>query len=179
MSRWLMVSLAAVIGIGAGLGLTRWTAAPEAQPLADSSEVTEDLRPLFNLAGLDGSRISAEQFAGRPVLVNFWATWCKPCVREMPMLDAFSREHADKIDVLGIAHDRPEPAREFIERTGVGYVNALGGEQVDRLLNAFGSDGNFLPYTALVDRSGRLTWRHLGELKPGHLDEVIAQLDVR
>lgn len=165
---------AAAVGIAAGLGLTLWHGPEAPAPLPPVQ--LGDPAPSFDLEGLDGRPLNDEQFAGRPLLINFWATWCAPCVREMPMLDAFHREHVDRLALLGIAHDRPEAARAFVEQIGVRYPNALGGERVDRLLAGFGNADHLLPYTVLVDARGRLAWWHLGELKPEVLDRALAAL---
>ncbi|MDT8439105.1 MAG: TlpA disulfide reductase family protein [Wenzhouxiangellaceae bacterium] len=177
MSRAVLLCVAAtVVGIAAGIGLARWTEAPPAAAARAPIAALGDPRPDFQLAALDGTRLRADDFAGRPLLVNFWATWCKPCVREMPLLDAFSRAQADRLSVLGIAHDRPEAAAEFAARMGVGYSNGLGGDDIDDLMRAFGNAGGLLPYTVLVDAQGRMIWNHLGELDAELLGRALARL---
>lgn len=120
----------------------------------------------------DGGTLALASLRGRPLLLNFWATWCAPCVREMPMLDRFHREHqARGWQVLGLAIDGPTPVREFAARTPVGFPLALAGFGGTELASALGNQRGGLPFTALLDSQGRLAQRKLGET---HYDELSA-----
>lgn len=132
-------------------------------------------RPPFELGASDGRRVSADDFDGQVLLVNFWATWCAPCRAEMPMLDEIQKSHAGRgLVVVGIALDDVARAREFAERIGIGYTILVGAGDVMATSLAFGNRDGLLPYTVLVDREGTVRWTHLGELER---DELMAELE--
>jgi thiol-disulfide isomerase/thioredoxin len=113
----------------------------------------------------DGATLALSTWRGRPLLLNFWATWCPPCVREMPALDAFHRRQgANGCRVLGLAVDQAPAVREFLQRLPVGYpivLAGLGGLQLGRQL---GNASGGLPFSVLIAADGRMIERQLGEL---------------
>jgi thiol-disulfide isomerase/thioredoxin len=112
----------------------------------------------------NGPPIELARFKDKPLLLNFWATWCPPCVREMPALDRFHREFSPRgWQVLGLAADKPEPVREFLARTPVGYSIGLVGFAGIDLSRRLGNLSGGLPFTVLIDRRGRVAHRHSGE----------------
>lgn len=123
-------------------------------------------RPSFTLGASDGRVVSASDFDGRVLLVNFWATWCEPCRREMPMLDALHEELADDgLAIVGIALDDVARARAFADGLGIDYTILVGAGDVLAAGAAWGNRAGLLPYTVLVDRQGVVRWTHLGELE--------------
>lgn len=118
----------------------------------------------------DGGDLAMATFLGRPLLLNFWATWCPPCVREMPLLDRFQRTHAQRgWQVLGLAIDRPAAVREFLQRSPVGFPIGLAGLDGTSLAKDLGNTAGGLPFSALFDARGELRDRHLGELQEADL----------
>lgn len=112
-----------------------------------------------------GARLDTAPLRGRPLLLNFWASWCAPCVREMPTLDAFARERAGAgWQVLGLAIDNLENVRKFLAEVPVGFPIALGGPQALTLARGLGNAQGGLPYSVAFDRRGRPVRRHAGEL---------------
>lgn len=164
----------AIVGfaLGAGLALiNRDEPLPEA---GSTGAAVGDLRPDFEHVGLDGERVSLSEFDGRPVLVNFWATWCAPCRREMPVLQAASQAHGEALAVIGLALDDPEPVEQFIDELGIGYTILVGSSDVMNTQRDWGNSAGVLPYTVLVDREGVIRWQHYGEVTAEELDGVIA-----
>jgi thiol-disulfide isomerase/thioredoxin len=125
----------------------------------------------------DGGELVMSSLLGRPLLLNFWATWCPPCVREMPLLDAFRRDRSvDGWQVVGLAVDGPTPVREFLQRSPVGFAIGLAGFEGAALSKELGNRAGGLPFTALFDREGQLKDHHLGELGEADLKRWAAEV---
>lgn len=124
----------------------------------------------------DGAEIRLSQWRGRALLVNFWATWCPPCVKEMPLLDRVAREEAARLNVVGIAVDRLDAVQAFLARTPVGFPIGVAGFAGSTLARDLGNPQGALPYTLLIDRAGRLIQRHLGETRAEDLAQWLQRL---
>ncbi len=114
----------------------------------------------------DGGSVAAASLRGQPLLLNFWGTWCPPCVKEMPDLDRFAKEYAAQgWRVLGLAVDNPKAVRDFLTRTPVGYTIGLAGfegsDLAQKLGNGSGGQGG-LPFTVAFDRQGAIRHRKAG-----------------
>ena len=120
----------------------------------------------------DGGRIDMRALRGKPLLVNFWATWCAPCVREMPQIDRFHREWAPRgWQVLGLAIDGPTPVREFLAtRLQIAFPIGLAGVEGTELSRRLGNERGGLPFSVVLDAEGRIVERKLGET---HYDELV------
>ncbi|HKX42917.1 MAG TPA: TlpA disulfide reductase family protein [Burkholderiaceae bacterium] len=113
----------------------------------------------------DGGKLALANFLGKPLLLNFWATWCAPCVREMPLLDRFAADHkAAGWQVVGLAIDQLEPVREFLAKRPVSYSIAIAGTGALDWIRALGNAGGGLPFSVAYDSAGALRQRKLGEL---------------
>ena len=128
--------------------------------------------PTIILPDLSGApRTLPEEFIGRPVLVNLWASWCGPCIEEMPELDRFSREQGDNgTQVIGIALDDQAAVEDFLQRIPVRYpilIDAAGPRDAGVQL---GNQRGVLPYTVLVSADGRLLKQRIGPFVHGELD---------
>jgi thiol-disulfide isomerase/thioredoxin len=114
----------------------------------------------------DGGRLVMASLRGRPLLLNFWATWCAPCVKEMPMLDRFHREHrARGWQVVGLAVDQMAPVREFLDRLPMSFPIGLAGMGGVELSRSLGNRNAALPFTIVFDRTGRVLDRKLGAIE--------------
>jgi thiol-disulfide isomerase/thioredoxin len=148
----------------------------EAKPVVDTLQLVGKRRPGFSLTDADGRKVSAEAYDGRVLLINFWATWCAPCVEEMPMLAQFQREHAARLTVAGIAIDEPGRAREFARELGVDYPLLFGLPEAMLVGRRYGNHSGMLPYSVLVDASGVVRWTRLGALDREQLESQLAAL---
>ncbi|MDL2338352.1 MAG: TlpA disulfide reductase family protein [Pseudomonadota bacterium] len=117
-----------------------------------------------------GGELAMDSLRGAPLLLNFWATWCPPCVKEIPLIDEFHRTHqAQGWRVLGLAVDSPTPVREFLAKRPVNFSIGLAGLGGTELSRTLGNSGGGLPFTVVVGRSGRVVARKLGAIEPADL----------
>ena len=155
--------LYAGVGAGAavaGAGFAWW----RLNPSLPRQDAVAELWPLsFDQPG--GGALSMQAFRGRPLLLNFWATWCPPCVEEMPLLDSFFRENSAKSwQVVGIAIDQPSAVRNFLQRTPVSYPVAMAGLGGTELAKALGNLSGGLPFTVVLDAAGNVLQRRMGRV---------------
>jgi thiol-disulfide isomerase/thioredoxin len=160
--RQLLVGGIAIAAVGAGVG---WALRRQSTgPAARKADAPPDLWSL-RFENPSGGEIVLAGMRGRPLLLNFWATWCAPCVEELPMLDRFVREHAAAgWQVLGLAIDSVAPVREFLGRHPVGFPIGLAGAQGVTLSRSLGNTHGSLPFSVVFDSRGEAVQRKLGSL---------------
>ena len=118
----------------------------------------------------DGRTLAATELRGRPLLLNFWATWCPPCVEELPLLDEFFRSGREQgCQVLGLAVDQPSAVRAFLSRQPLTFPVGLAGLGGTELTRGLGNAKGGLPFSVLIDRQGRLLQHKLRRLLPQDL----------
>jgi thiol-disulfide isomerase/thioredoxin len=153
-------------------------AAPAPAPAASAPEprkIPETL-PDFALPGLDGRSHRLSDWKGRPLLINFWATWCEPCRREIPLLESIHRKSASNgIEIVGIALDHPGPAREFAQKLGMSYPVLVGENGGLEAVEAFGMD-TVLPFSVFADARGDIVTLKVGELHQDEAHLILADL---
>lgn len=128
--------------------------------------------PAFSLTDLQGEVVSLEDYRGRPVIVNFWASWCVACVDEFPLLREAVERHADDgLAVIGIVYqDRTAAAHAFMERHGGTWTAAMDPDE--RVARAYGVIGP--PQTYFIGRDGTIVARHIGQFSAASLDAKVA-----
>jgi len=118
----------------------------------------------------DGARLPARALQGRPLVLNFWATWCPPCIKEMPELDQFAKKFGGQgWQVLGLAIDQKAPVQQFLQRSPVGFPTALAGPDGLGLVRELGNPAGGLPFTVVFSAQGAIIQRKLG---PTNLEEL-------
>ena len=169
--RTLLVAGVAAVAACAGAGVALWRARP---PVA--TESTAALWALrFEQPG--GGQLALDALRGRPLLLNFWATWCPPCVAELPLLDRFARaQPANGWQVVGLAVDNLAPVVAFLAKRPVGFAIGLAGMDGVDLARTLGNAGGGLPFTAVFDRSGLLVRRKLGLIEPADLQSWVSAI---
>ena len=130
------------------------------------------LVPTFDLSDLGGRTVAVPTaYAGRPVLVNLWASWCGPCIKEMPELDRFAAAQAGQgVQVVGIALDDKAAVEAFLRRTPVRYPILLDTAGPGDAGVRLGNPSGVLPYSALIDAQGRLVKERIGPFEAGEID---------
>jgi thiol-disulfide isomerase/thioredoxin len=163
---WLVLGGVAMAAAAAGGGWKLWR-----QQQARRVEIA-DAAALADSGGLwglsfpqpGGGELSMAALRGRPLVLNFWATWCPPCVKEMPQFDRFARDFAGRgFQVVGLAIDGPTPVREYLAKLPVSYAIGLAGLNGAELGRQLGNERGALPFTVVFDAQGRLRHRKLGE----------------
>lgn len=138
---------------------------PPASLLSPDGNLIGSLRPDFNLGSDTGALVSSDGFNGKTLLINFWATWCEPCRREMPMLmDLQSEYGAAGLQVVGIALDDIQSVRNFVQTYGITYTVLVGAADAMATSAAYGNVEGVLPYSVLVDKEGIIRWQYTGEI---------------
>jgi thiol-disulfide isomerase/thioredoxin len=162
-----LVVIAGLAGFGAFLA-SRNLLAPEPLPLpapASHPAAIPERRPDIKLADRDGKLRALSEWDGKALVVNFWATWCAPCRREIPMLNDLAREQrAHGVEVIGIAVDFREDVLKYLQKMPIDYTVLIGEQDGLDAARAFGIEAIGLPFTAFIDRSGRIATIHVGEL---------------
>ncbi|MGI9316890.1 MAG: TlpA family protein disulfide reductase, partial [bacterium] len=132
----------------------------------------------FSLPDVMGQAQSGGQWLGKVVVVNHWASWCPPCVKEIPLLiDMQDRYRKQGLQIVGIAHDKAEAARIFGDQVGINYPSLIlttGGSEL--MISQGNEQGSALPFTAFFDREGKLKNTKLGILESDELSKIVESL---
>jgi len=161
--RLTLLTGAALAETAAGAGVAWWRSRPEA---VDGNAAIWTLR--FETP--TGGQLALADLRGKPLLLNFWATWCPPCVGELPLLDRFHHEQqARGWQVVGLAVDNLAPVREFLGKRPVGFAIGLAGVDGVALSRTLGNTGGALPFSVVFDAAGKVAERKLGVIQPEDL----------
>ena len=182
MHRSFLIFAAAFIALMAGVLFyaarlpVEHAAAPAATAASGPAEY-----PDFTLPDIDGNARDFGEFAGRHRLLNFWATWCGPCRREIPLLKAFQAKQGETgILVIGIAVDFIDDVRRYAETADFNYPVLVGQDDAMAVADSSGVSFSAMPFTMIVARDGRFLGAYLGELHRQELDDIattLARLD--
>jgi thiol-disulfide isomerase/thioredoxin len=143
-------------------------------PAPSAKRSVPDILPDFTLANREGKPTKLSSFAGRPLLINFWATWCAPCRREIPLLNELRAERASQgLEIVGVAVDFREDVLKYVNETRVDYPLMIGEEDGLAAADAFGI-GLAFPVSIFADKNSRILAVKVGEL---HRDEAEFILD--
>jgi peroxiredoxin len=128
----------------------------------------------FELTDINGMKISINGLRGKKTLINFWATWCRPCRKEMPMLNGLylSQNPAD-LSVVGIAIDKPEKVIQFVAELGIDFPIMVGQSEAYEIMKILGNEALTLPYTILINEEGEVIWSKNTELNHSDMDEIM------
>ena len=185
----------AAVAAGAGFGIYRYGIAPRVTPqvpivqagqeadapalaasdTANSSSPIPTTLPEFSLQDRDGQLRSIRSWPGKSMIVNFWATWCAPCRREIPLLKEIQRQHGDEgFQVVGVAVDFRDDVLKYARQIGMDYPILIGEDDGLAAVNKFGMGSMGFPFTVFMDTQARIVLTHLGELTKPQSDVLIA-----
>jgi thiol-disulfide isomerase/thioredoxin len=170
---WGIFAAVAVICIGLGVFIGHKQTSPQQ---ADNAAVASLLSQ--SMPDAHGKPQELSQWKSRPLVVNFWATWCAPCVEEMPELSELQTEldAGKKVQIIGIGIDSPSNIAEFIGKYKIAYPIYVGGLSGTELSRQLGNQAGGLPFTVLIDGNGKVRKSYLGRLKMAELRKDIASL---
>lgn len=148
-----------------------------APPVAEPGKLEVVSHPAFSLPDMDGEIREFAEWDGTHRLLNFWATWCAPCRREIPLLKAFQDQHGEAgFQILGIAVDYPEQVAKYAAEAGFNYPILIGQQDAMAVAESSGIEFIGMPFTMFVTRDGEYIGAYIGELHQSHLDDVVTIL---
>lgn len=160
-----VAAAAALAGVGVG-----WWTARDGEVATSSGPVDGFWALQWNTP--EGHALSMQSFKGHPLLLNFWATWCPPCVEELPLINAFYRQNkGNQWQVLGLAVDKLEPVQAFLKRTPLDFPIGLAGLSGADLGRSLGNLTGGLPFSLVIGSDGLVKQRKLGRLRGEDLEE--------
>lgn len=171
MIRAVQVLLFVVVTLAAGVA-GYLLSAPNRLGNVDASHVLEATLP-----DLSGVPQSIANWKGKVLVINFWATWCPPCLEEIPLFVRLQRQMGEQgLQFVGIAIDEREKVRAFARRNAINYPIMIGQLDAIELSRTAGNESGGLPYTLILDRSGRVISQHYGGLTEQKLRPIVAEL---
>ena len=117
----------------------------------------------------EGQSLAMASLRGKPLLVNFWATWCPPCVEELPMLDSFYQARRNQYQVLGLAVDQPSAVRQWLQTKPLSFPVAMAGLNGTQLSKSLGNLAGVLPFSVVFSATGELLHRRIGKVTEADL----------
>jgi len=141
------------------------------------TDIIGTMRPDFSLPDLSGQHHSIAEWDGKVIAINFWASWCLPCLDEIPELVSLQSLYRDMgFQVIGIALEKPDGLDEFIKQHNMDYPVLAGEEAVIVIAESYGNLVGALPYTAIVDRVGRIVYTKAGPVNKAEVEAIIKGL---
>ncbi len=164
-----IIFIIALLALTAGIGVRmfgQWQAEQQPIPL-----------PEFSFPDLNNVSHSSKEWQGKIIVLNFWATWCPSCLKEIPEFMALQTQYGEKVQFVGIALDDLDAVKTFQQKTAVNYPLLISGDWAGfQLAKKLGNLISAIPYTVVANRDGIIIYHHAGELSANELQAVITPL---
>ncbi|NOX68454.1 MAG: TlpA family protein disulfide reductase [Gammaproteobacteria bacterium] len=184
MKNKIVIMSVALIAIAAGGFILQNNLATKSNPAIESANATVatgDDKIHFQLKDVTGELRQSSEWDGKARLINFWATWCAPCRREIPLLIATQEKYAaNNVQIIGIAVDFPDEVAAYAEEAEFNYPILVGQEDAMAVAESSGVDFIGLPFTMVISPDGDLIKTHIGEIVEAHIEKittVLAQME--
>lgn len=178
-STLVMVGMA-VAGLVTGYVYNNWQHQQKLSSLhlsTQKEEAVSSIRPLFKLKDLEGKTRDVKEWDGQVLMINFWATWCPPCRKEIPAFIKLQEKYIDKgFKIIGIALDEKQAVIDFADPMGVNYPILMAEQEGIALTKAYGNRLGVLPFSVIIDRKGKIIHRHRTELSFEQVESMILPL---
>ncbi len=174
----LLYGAVALISMVAGVLAAQWLQGDKSTPIQTERQVgIPEIRPDFSLNSLEGDRRSLSEWDGNIILLNFWATWCPPCRKEMPdFIELREQLESEPFEIIGVAIDQAEPVQDFVDEIGVEYPILLAELEGLTIMREYGNQLTTLPYTVVIDRNQRIIKTFRTEVTKEDVLEIIQPL---
>lgn len=170
-NKTLIIIFGALIALALGIGVGLWRMEP------GDADITPDQLYAAKFADLAGKSQQLGNWKGKVLVLNFWATWCPPCLEEIPDFIQADAAYRDKgVAIVGLALDEPAKVAEFAKSFGIKYPLLIGGPEAYNFSTRLGNKARGIPFTAIIDRQGKVVYLGLGAVRKKELDKVLAPL---
>jgi thiol-disulfide isomerase/thioredoxin len=172
---WLVLAVVAMLAAAAGYGFNTWRTGAAAPAAA----APDGLAALMStrLPDLDQRAQRLDQWHGKVVVVNFWATWCAPCREEIPLFVKLQKQYADRgLQFVGIAVDDAAKVKPFAAELGMNFPVLVGGAELIDLTRKLGNRAGVLPFTVVVSRTGKVVSTAVGTAHTAELESLLLSL---
>jgi peroxiredoxin len=175
----IFIIVTALAGV-AGFSLQQYLSTGNNGTAASINPVIGQPRPEFAMLDLDGKLRNIKEWDGQVVLLNFWATWCPPCMQEIPgFIEVQHDLSGQDFQIIGVAVDNEDAVRKFASENGVNYPLLPGEDEAIELADRYGNRSGGLPYSVLIDKNGNISDTITGELNKTRLKNLLVKLGLR
>lgn len=176
MKNTLIFIVAIIIAGGSGFALQKYLK----QEQVSNNPAIGNQRPEFAAMDLQGQMRNIKEWDGKLIFLNFWATWCPPCLKEIPEFIELQKAYGDQgFQIIGIAIDDADAVREFADRMGMNYPSLLAEVDGIGLGKRYGNGIGALPYTVIINRNGKISQTIRGELSKKHALDILDKQDIQ
>lgn len=164
-AKYIAMVLTFVVGTWGGNELYKLISDNPEADLAANTMLGQSI-PEFTLPDLNNQRHNIHEWDGNVIVLNFWATWCPPCLRETPMFVELQEQYGAKgLQFVGVAIDNIDKVKDFVDTYGINYPTLIAGEPDLSIVKQYGNRFGALPYTVVINRQGKISHIHRGEFK--------------
>jgi len=177
-----LLLLLSLIGLGSlllGIVASYWftSSTPQNSSTSAQSAIYQEFLAV-DWKNENGESVNSQAWKNKILVINFWASWCPPCVEEMPMLSAFNKKlDNNTVQMIGIGIDSPTNLRQFLQNTSVSYPILLGGLEGSNWMKRLGNSQGALPYTVILNPDGKILLTKLGKITEKELESVLLLKD--